>query len=340
MPNLRLPHANLAEYLRLIDGLDMVGLWRWSFVTNEQHWSQGLYHLLGLDARAVKPDFALLLSLLHPEDRLPLPEFRQSLLDGLLIDRRVRLIRPDGTLRVVRSRAEVFVDPMGRPLRAAGALIDVSNEEALAKARRAEQRQRQALFEQAQVFTVWIDRVPTVEWAPEYLALTGCTNEELVDDWTRSVAPEDRPALHDWLWTHFDTHKPGSFGMTVLLADGTARRFTHVNVPLRRSDGSIEGWAAANFPQGVAPPRPTGRLREGLEQGIEPRHLRAARALLSWTLEDLARASGLSLSTVRRLEEDPEGGRRSRPLVLAALRAAGITFTLVEGNRIAVALTE
>lgn len=337
---LRSPHANISEYLRLIDGFDMVGLWHWNLVTDEQHWSRGLYHLLGLDAQAVRPDIALLLSLLHPEDRLPSAEFRQFLLDGLLLDRRVRLIRPDGALRIVRSRAEVFVDPMGRPLRAAGALIDVSNEEALTKARSAERRQRKALFEQAQLYAGWTDRVPVVEWAPESRALTGRTNEELNDDWTCSLAPQERPALGDRLWALHASGKPFSVTAGLRLADGTTRRFVLVSAVVRRSDGSIEGWASATYPQDATPPRPAGRLREGLEQGIAPRHLRAARALLGWTLEDLARASGLSLSTVRRLEEDPEAGRRSRPLALTALRQAGIRFSLVEGSRIAVALID
>lgn len=253
---LRSPHANISEYLRLIDGFDMVGLWHWNFVTDEQHWSRGLYHLLGLDTQAVRPDIALLLSLLHPEDRLPSAEFRQFLLDGLLLDRRVRLIRPDGALRIVRSRAEVFVDPMGRPLRAAGALIDVSNEEALAKARSAERRRRKALFEQAQVYAAWTDRVPIVEWAPEFRALTGLTNTELNDDWTASVAPQERQAVGDRLWALHASGKPFALTSTLRLADGTTRRFVLVSAVVRRSDGSIEGWASATYPQTSRRPGP------------------------------------------------------------------------------------
>jgi hypothetical protein len=52
---------------------------------------------------------------------------------------------------------------------------------------------------------------------------------------------------------------------------------------------------------------------------------------------DLAGASGLSFSTIRRLEEDEEGSAaRSRHLAIAALRASGIRFSML-GNSIAVA---
>ncbi|GJD48575.1 hypothetical protein OPKNFCMD_1297 [Methylobacterium crusticola] len=103
--------------------------------------------------------------------------------------------------------------------------------------------------------------------------------------------------------------------------------------------------AAPALPAG-SPPRPgdapgdaAGPPPErGLDQAIAGHHLRAARALLDWSMADLARASAVSLSTVRRLEEDTEGpgSARSRRALLAALRAAGIVFTLTEGATLVV----
>jgi hypothetical protein len=53
---------------------------------------------------------------------------------------------------------------------------------------------------------------------------------------------------------------------------------------------------------------------------------------------ELAQASGLSFSTVRRLEDNGEAtASRSRHAAAAALRAAGIRFSLLDGNTIAVA---
>jgi transcriptional regulator with XRE-family HTH domain len=84
--------------------------------------------------------------------------------------------------------------------------------------------------------------------------------------------------------------------------------------------------------------RPEGDLKRGLEEGIKGSHVRGARALLDWSMADLAKASKLSLSTIRRLEEDGLGeAARSLPRVLAALRACGIVFLLVEGGGIAIA---
>ena len=64
----------------------------------------------------------------------------------------------------------------------------------------------------------------------------------------------------------------------------------------------------------------------------------AARGLLDWSMGDLAEASGLSLSTIRRLEEGSEGpAARSRHAAIEALRRAGIGFVLLDGGAIAVA---
>ncbi|WP_162560487.1 hypothetical protein [Methylobacterium durans] len=55
---------------------------------------------------------------------------------------------------------------------------------------------------------------------------------------------------------------------------------------------------------------------------------------------DFAKASGLSFSTIRRLEENNEAAAaNSRRMAIAALRRAGIRFTLMDGSTIAVART-
>lgn len=65
------------------------------------------------------------------------------------------------------------------------------------------------------------------------------------------------------------------------------------------------------------------------------RQVKAARALLGWSQDDLARASGMSKPTVARLETgegDLGGYAGTREKILAALEAAGVEFIAENGG--------
>lgn len=62
---------------------------------------------------------------------------------------------------------------------------------------------------------------------------------------------------------------------------------------------------------------------------LEASQIRAARALLSWSQPELAKASGLSLPTIVRMEGQPGPGRSSSANVQAVKRAlenGGVLF--------------
>ncbi|GJE16397.1 hypothetical protein AIGOOFII_1102 [Methylobacterium marchantiae] len=67
-------------------------------------------------------------------------------------------------------------------------------------------------------------------------------------------------------------------------------------------------------------------------------HLRAARVLLGWSMSDLALKSGLSLSTIKRVEQEPLNvTMQSYRLTVATLRIGGIRFLTLDDGTIAVA---
>ncbi|WP_162501527.1 PAS domain-containing protein [Methylobacterium crusticola] len=326
------------EFMRLLEGFGLTGTWGWRFRTGEQVWSPGLYRILGLP-ESVEADYALLLSLVHPDDRDTLEDVAQVVQGGVIGEHTVRIIRPDGRMRAVVSRGEVYFSPDGQPTSAAGVVIDATDRERLVEIQRAEQQRRLALSRQAQVFIYTETVVPFLEFGPEFLALTGLRREDLREDWVAPAIPEEHARWRQEVPRLYAAGKPYSVTPTLRIAGGGRAPFRMTLVPLRDAAGAIESWTlvvaplSANLSADAQNP-----VRRGLDQAVEGRHLRAARGLLDWTLNDLAQASGLSLSTVRRLEEDAEGaGSRSRPIVLATLRSAGILFTLIDGNTVAVA---
>jgi predicted transcriptional regulator len=71
------------------------------------------------------------------------------------------------------------------------------------------------------------------------------------------------------------------------------------------------------------PMRPKSILKVSIRQ------IKAARALLAWSQEDLAASAGVSMPTIKRLEarDGPLGGRKETvSKIRSALEAAGVEF--------------
>lgn len=70
---------------------------------------------------------------------------------------------------------------------------------------------------------------------------------------------------------------------------------------------------------------------------LKANQIRAARALLNWSQSELVEKSGLSLTTIRRMEDDKIGPERSSAgnvaTVTKIIEDAGITF-LGEGDQV------
>ncbi|WP_269153903.1 PAS domain-containing protein [Methylobacterium currus] len=341
LPGLDFPDR---DFLRLIEGHGLTGSWTWDFTRNEQVWSPGLYRLLGFEPGSVRADFGVFLGLVHPEDRPVIEANSVVMREGVFHDHTVRVIRPDGSLRMLANRGTAYFTPEGRPRAVAGVVLDVTDAERMAGLHREEQRRKRALFEQAQT---WMHASPysaSLRIASrELLTLTGLTQQEFHDDWTRILVPEERARTHDYVLSRVEAGQPFVVENHLALAGGERGLFRGVFVPVRGTDGRIETWASLNSridrirPVPIAPV-PPGAVRHGLEQAVQGAHLRAARGLLGWSMTDLAEASSLSLSTIRRLEEGNEGpAARSRHAAVEALRRAGIGFVLVAGDAIAVA---
>ena len=345
---LRLSAETLAfssrEFLRLIERIGLTGTWGWAFATHEQVWSPGVFHILGLEPGFVHPSYALLCSLVHPEDRAVLDTEAEMRWDGLPRNHTVRILRPDGSVRIVECRSEVFVGPDGRPRAARGLLLDVTDQERLNQVLARERAIGRALFEEARIFSFRRSFSPAPEVTdpfappPEAVMLTGLPYEHMAEDSFRVMPIDAREASRESFEVGYARGQPFTQVHPFILAGGQRADFRTSPVPIRDWDGLIEEWILFVRPAVGRALRATGQGRQALETMVEGRHLRAARNLLGWTMMDLAQASGLSFSTVRRLEEDGEStAARSRHRAVAALRAAGILFSLIDGDLLAVA---
>ncbi len=123
--------ARLAEAERVA----RIGSWEWDIPTGKLTCSQGLYSLYGIDPDSFDGRYEGGSQYVHPDDRdLVERVMRDAVELGAPVDYEYRILRPDGRVRRIHSRAELTADGDGQPLRLTGTVQDVTEVRAAADA--------------------------------------------------------------------------------------------------------------------------------------------------------------------------------------------------------------
>lgn len=125
------------ERLARAERLARLGSWDWDIPTGKMTCSDGLFEIYGIKVEDFDDTYELGRSkYVHPDDRAFVEEeMRQALETGTPVDFEFRIIRPDGRVRRLHSRAELVAAADGTPLRLTGTAQDVTELHAAAEAR-------------------------------------------------------------------------------------------------------------------------------------------------------------------------------------------------------------
>ena len=119
--NLRRSEASLREAQRIAN----LGHWEWDIQPNVATWSEELFRIFGCAPQQIT--YETFLSFVHPDD---LARTRMAHEDAFAgrhpYSTDLRIIRPDGTVRVIHSQAKLVRDAAGRPLRMSGTVQDIT----------------------------------------------------------------------------------------------------------------------------------------------------------------------------------------------------------------------
>src|SRR3974390_2441698 len=74
------------------------GWWAWDLQADRMRWSRGYFYLLGLEPAPIIPSLAPIRQVTHPEDRPIHDQIERIIEEASSIDRRFRVIRPDGKI--------------------------------------------------------------------------------------------------------------------------------------------------------------------------------------------------------------------------------------------------
>ncbi len=323
------------EWLRLAEEALDVGFWTWHAADNRLIASSGFFRLVGVNPAGVQLDPHFVESLVHPKDRIQLNDSHDLLTDSRQAERRFRIIRPDGQMRWLESRASSFFDRDGIVTRVVAVVADITDDHA--------QRRRlgnlQGLLHNLSRLmgaALWIadddgkliDRFSADESNKLMGSVGGPSN------WRDIIHPDDLLRVPAAWKEAVSKRSMYRFSGRMLMADGKYRPLEAVGLPLdpeHSPDPYWAGFAASD----------TGALSSKMASGdpeavlLSSGQVRACRALLNWTAEDLAAQAGISVSTIRRLEgnEATQGQGDSMRLVVLAFREAGLRIWKGEDGR-------
>lgn len=115
------------ESLEQAQRIAHLGNWDWDIVQGTLWWSDEIYRIFGLETQEFEVTYEAFLERVHPEDRQSVMNAVDSALqndDPYNIDHRI--LRPDGSERVVHEQAQLFRNEKGEPVRMVGTVQDVT----------------------------------------------------------------------------------------------------------------------------------------------------------------------------------------------------------------------
>jgi PAS domain S-box-containing protein len=313
------------ETLRLVERELRLGCWTWDLRTGEMRWSKGYYNLLGLEPGQVTPSFAAILQVTHPEDRKPQSEVERVIRRASAVKRKFRVIRPGGSTVWLFCQIIVLVGSDGIPEKALGICSNVTeSEERQSLLRHVDERYRALV--QATDAIVWIaNSGGSVQEVMNWEHKRGDEEDPVLDGgWINFVHPDDRE-LTTRTWRDALRRK-ASYEVVhrIRQSDGSFTWKRSRGQPLLDDQGQVTEWVGVNIDL-----EPESRNISSEKRQITGAQIRAARGLLRWSVMDLAEASGVSRSIIRRLEEiDGPAITGDVPLssIEQALSDAGVEF--------------
>ena len=159
-----------------------VGPWKWDIQTNTVTWSDELYRIYGVTPDDYEPSYAAYLRRVHPDDRAHV----EAAISGALDDREPfdydeRILRPDGSVRWLESRGQVYFDEDGRPLLMRGVCRDITERQRVKEAlEEAKERARRVVEDAHEAFVAIDDSGKITDWNPQAEVTFGWSRAEAV----------------------------------------------------------------------------------------------------------------------------------------------------------------
>ncbi len=173
-----------------------LGSWDWDIESGNVWWSDEQYRLFGYEPGTVTVTHETFLRALYPDDYGYVRDAINNALAGRAIfDVECRVVRPNGEIRALNCRGEVFRDGSGRPVSMSGSMLDITTRKHVEEALRTSQEKLwQALQASSTGLWDWNTETNDVALSEEWKRQLGYEQTELADSfetWEMLLHPDD-----------------------------------------------------------------------------------------------------------------------------------------------------
>ena len=104
-----------------------VGSWAWNVADDSEWWSEELYRICGIEPESFTPSYRAFMAMVPADERAAVDAIvHKAFSDHQPFQFEHRIVRPDGSVRVLNSHGQVVVDHGGRVVRMSGASQDIT----------------------------------------------------------------------------------------------------------------------------------------------------------------------------------------------------------------------
>ncbi len=206
------------------EDLANMGNWKRDLRNNKIEWTDQLYRIYGLLPQSEEITLEKFLSFVHPDDREEVEKENEKLNHQDRVDYTFRIEAADGTLRILRSVAQVQRDEKGTAVFVIGSERDITEKQNLID----RLRKSESLYKQAQALAhvgnwTWDMRANDIQWSDELHRIYGLEPGSVQLNYEKYISivhPRDREKVQkqvehsartgeSWQFTHRLLHEDG-----------------------------------------------------------------------------------------------------------------------------------
>jgi PAS domain S-box-containing protein len=220
-----------------------LGSWERDFETGAEWWSKEHFRTFGYEPGEIAPTFDTFMDAVHPDDHDTVLSAIQDVLKGTRpYDIEIRIIRPDGTERIINAQGQAHRDEKGEPTRLVGTALDITDRKQMEEALRASEERYRLLIETMTDGLGIRDNNHNITFANDRLCeMMGYSRDEYVGRRVTDFLSDESRFLFESLGTKRQSNQLESYELEMIRKDGqTIHGFVSPRI-LFDADGNLDG---------------------------------------------------------------------------------------------------